>query len=148
MQGDRHPRLGAIAVVLHEGKVLLARRKKEPDAGLWGFPGGHVEWGETAMDAAVRELLEETGVRAEAVEYLSNADVIIRKGDAVVTQFLLAGVLCRFVEGTPQAADDVSDAAWIDVSDVLERRLEMSDRVDDMVRLAQTRLKRLGAAIA
>ena len=48
------PRLGAIAVVLHQGKVLLVRRKNPPDAGLWGFPGGHVDAGETALDAAAR----------------------------------------------------------------------------------------------
>ena len=48
------PRLAAIAVVMHEGKVLLAQRKNDPDAGLWGFPGGHVDFGETAMDAAAR----------------------------------------------------------------------------------------------
>ena len=56
------PILGAIAVVYHRGEVLLIQRKTAPNAGWWGFPGGHVELGETAMEAARRELLEETGV--------------------------------------------------------------------------------------
>ncbi|MGV6850187.1 MAG: NUDIX domain-containing protein, partial [Marinibacterium sp.] len=68
------PRLGALAVVLRDGHVLLARRANPPDAGLWGFPGGHVEPGETGLAAAVRELAEETGVIARPVDYLTNID--------------------------------------------------------------------------
>jgi 8-oxo-dGTP pyrophosphatase MutT (NUDIX family) len=52
----------AIACVLRDGAVLLQERG---DTGGWGFPGGAVELGETAHDAAVREVLEETGVRVE-----------------------------------------------------------------------------------
>ena len=52
---------GAIVVLLHEGRVLLVQRGKAPDLGLWGFPGGHVEPGESAEAAALRELHEETG---------------------------------------------------------------------------------------
>lgn len=124
-------------MVLHDNHVLLARRRKAPDAGLWGYPGGHVEWGETALEAAARELHEETGVRADPVAYLGNADVILERDGVVHTHFLLAGVLCRYVSGTPVAADDVSDAAWIPVEDVLAHRLPMSAGVDDLLRLAQ-----------
>ena len=69
----RRPLLGAIAVVVQDGHVLLARRRKEPDAGLWGYPGGHVELGETALAAAARELLEETGVTADKVTLIAEA---------------------------------------------------------------------------
>lgn len=107
------PRLGAIAVVYHEGQFLLVKRKKEPNANTWGFPGGHVELGETALDAAVRELHEETGVIGRAERYLTNIDAITRDGDgAVVFHYLLAVVACDYIEGMPVAADDVSDAGW------------------------------------
>lgn len=49
----------AVACVVDDGAVLLHRRG---DTGGWGFPGGAVELGETAHDAAVRETREETGV--------------------------------------------------------------------------------------
>jgi 8-oxo-dGTP pyrophosphatase MutT (NUDIX family) len=49
----------AVACVLRDGAALLQRRG---DDGRWGFPGGAVELGETAHDAAVRETLEETGI--------------------------------------------------------------------------------------
>ncbi len=55
-----------IAVVVHDGQALLVRRANPPDAGLWGFPGGKIEFGETVKAAATRELLEETGIHGEA----------------------------------------------------------------------------------
>ncbi|MEJ6404424.1 NUDIX hydrolase [Yoonia sp. 2307UL14-13] len=128
------PKLGAIAVVIHDGRALLVRRKNEPDAGKWGFAGGHVEWGETAFDAAARELEEETGVLATALRYLTNVDVILRDDAGDVTfHCLLAAVECRYESGTPFAADDVNDAAWFAIEDVAA--LDKSDRVDEMIRL-------------
>jgi 8-oxo-dGTP diphosphatase len=53
----------AIAVVEHQGGFLIGRRPPNvPLAGLWEFPGGKLQAGETAEDAAARECLEETGV--------------------------------------------------------------------------------------
>ena len=107
------PKLGAIAVVAHEGRLLLVKRKNEPNANTWGFPGGHVELGETALMAAARELLEETSVIAAPRRYLTNIDAIVHDADGTVRfHYLLAAVHCDYVSGTPEAADDVSDAKW------------------------------------
>jgi len=55
----------AIAVVEHEGRFLVGQRPEgAPLAGLWEFPGGKIEPGETPEAAAVRECLEETGLAA------------------------------------------------------------------------------------
>lgn len=54
----------AIGVIQHEGKYLIGQRPAgKPLAGLWEFPGGKVEAGETPAEAAARECLEETGLR-------------------------------------------------------------------------------------
>ncbi|MCQ0093409.1 NUDIX domain-containing protein [Roseovarius sp. M141] len=131
------PKLAALAVVMRENRVLLVKRKNEPDAGLWGFPGGHVDLGETALAAAARELREETGVVGRPTRYLTNIDVIIHDGcGGVRFHFLLAAVLCEYASGEPAAADDVSDAAWVPVSDVLQRQIACSEHVDDVIRTA------------
>ena len=49
------PVVAVLAVVVQAGRILLVRRANPPDAGLWGFPGGKVEFGETIADAALRE---------------------------------------------------------------------------------------------
>jgi len=61
----------AVAVVQHEGRVLIGRRPAgAPLAGLWEFPGGKVREGETAEQAAARECLEETGLVVRIVAAL------------------------------------------------------------------------------
>ncbi|MEM7669903.1 MAG: NUDIX hydrolase [Pseudomonadota bacterium] len=137
-----HPKLAALAIVIRDGMVLLVKRRNEPDAGLWGFPGGHVDLGETAMDAAARELCEETTVVAHPVRYLTNVDVIEHDETGVVRfHFLLAAVLCDYVSGEPIAQDDVSDARWWSVEDVLGRRVPCSAHVDDVVAIAMARTR-------
>ncbi len=113
------PKLGAIAVVAHQGKVLLVKRRNEPNANTWGFPGGHVELGETALAAAARELAEETGVIANPRGYITNIDAITHDADGTVRfHYLLAAVRCDYVSGTPVAADDVSDAGLFTATEV------------------------------
>jgi 8-oxo-dGTP diphosphatase len=59
----------AIAVVEHDGGFLVGQRPPGvPLAGLWEFPGGKVQAGETPEQAAVRECLEETGLTVRIVE--------------------------------------------------------------------------------
>ncbi len=124
------PRLAALAVVLDGDRVLMVQRRNPPDAGLWGFPGGHVEPGETALAAAAREALEETGVTAIPRLYIDNIDVIRRDDDGALRyHFLLAAVLCDYVSGQPQAADDAMDAGWVATADVLAGRLPQSASV-------------------
>ena len=57
------PKLVAGCFVVDAGRVLLIRRGIEPAVGKWTFPGGYVDFGENAADAAVRETREEVGMR-------------------------------------------------------------------------------------
>lgn len=131
------PKLGALAVVLRGDHALLVQRKNPPDAGTWGYAGGHVEFGETFAEAAVRELHEETGVIARPVQLIDTAEFIHRDGQDVVTHhFVLGAVLCDYISGTPVADDDALDAAWVPLKDIYAKRLPMSDKVDDVARMA------------
>lgn len=59
------PYASLIILFNEEGKVLLLKRSQKVDsyAGMYGFPGGKIESGETSIDAAVRELFEETSLK-------------------------------------------------------------------------------------
>lgn len=131
------PALAALAVVLKDDHVLLVRRRKDPDKGLWGYPGGHVEAGETVAEAAVRELGEETGVMATSGNTLEGLDIIHRDGAGAISHhFYLVAVQCHYVTGAPKAADDAEEAQWIAIDDVLNARVEMSDFVDRVLQRA------------
>jgi 8-oxo-dGTP diphosphatase len=60
------PKLVAGAIVEFDGEIVLIQRAIEPGYGKWTFPGGFVERGEAAEEAAARETLEETGLQIEA----------------------------------------------------------------------------------
>ncbi len=113
------PVVAVIAVVRREGEVLLVRRINPPGAGLWGFPGGRIEAGETLAEAALRELREETGVSARAGAVIDALDVLDRDaGGRLRHHFILVAIACDWLAGEPLAADDASDAAWFRVADL------------------------------
>lgn len=68
------PRSGCGAAIVREGRILLLERRREPEAGSWGIPGGKVDWMERLEDAARRETLEETGVELGDIELLCVVD--------------------------------------------------------------------------
>ncbi|SLN41301.1 Phosphatase NudJ [Pseudoruegeria aquimaris] len=120
----RRPELAVLAILLTEDHALLVQRRNPPDAGLWGFPGGRVEYGETVFQAAERELREETGLTATACHVLGHADAI-----SPGFHFYLAGVICRGEAGVPVAADDALDARWVPLSEVEAGALPLSPAV-------------------
>ncbi|WP_227368100.1 NUDIX hydrolase [Halomonas sp. M20] len=130
------PKPAALAVVLRGQDALLVRRKNEPDAGLWGFPGGRIESGETVFECAVRELAEETGIHSSAQDYLTTIDVIRREDDEVRFHYVLTAVLCDYLSGVPQAADDAMQAAWIKLTDIAEARIPLSEHVASVAQMA------------
>src|SRR3972149_73214 len=59
------PKIVAGTIPAEDGRTLLVRRNINPSKGKWTFPGGFVDWGETVTSAALRETLEETGLRVD-----------------------------------------------------------------------------------
>jgi len=118
---DKHypaPYLTADIVLLSEGKdVLLIRRKGHPFLGCWALPGGFVEPGESAADAALRELMEETSVTGFTTDDLFEIGLFSKPGRDprgwVVSDAFLIPVDREAVRF--RAADDAAEAAWIPV---------------------------------
>ncbi len=127
-----------IAVVVHEGETLLVRRANPPDAGLWGFPGGKIEFGETVRAAATRELLEETGVRAEPQDIITTLDILVPESSGAPHQhYILIAVQCGWISGEPSAGDDALEVRWFPVAELDPSKLPMSADVDVIARRAQ-----------
>jgi 8-oxo-dGTP diphosphatase len=107
------PIVGIGVVVLKPGAVLLVRRGKPPNMGAWSLPGGAQEVGETAEDAARRELLEETGVTVGPLTLAANVDTIRRDAAGRVQfRYTIIDFAAAWLDGEPVAGSDVSEAIW------------------------------------
>ena len=126
MEGGDYPRpmLTTDVVVLagaaETPRVLLIQRGNPPFAGSWALPGGFVEEGEQVVQAAPRELAEETGLRIDAssLELLGVYDTPGRDPRGwTVSVVYIARVPG---ESTVAGADDASDARWFSVEELPE----------------------------
>jgi len=107
----------AVGVVCLKGdEVLLIRRGKAPRQGEWSLPGGRIEPGERAVDAALRELVEETGIRSRIVGLIDVVDGIFADE---ARHYVLIDYVAEWVSGTPIAGDDAAEAAFMPVSTAL-----------------------------
>ena len=100
-------------------EVLLIRRGRAPMLGAWGLPGGAQELGETAEDAARRELLEETGLTVGALKLAGNVDSIDRDDEGRVRyHYTILDFAGLWEGGVPQALSDAADVTWADLRDL------------------------------
>src|SRR5262249_6214367 len=133
------PAVTADAVIItREAKprVLLIRRKHAPFAEKWALPGGFMNMDETLEAAARRELLEETGVRAEKLEQLHAFDEPKRDPrERVVTVAFFGRIDAE--KAKPHAGDDAAETAWFR----LDRLPPLAFDHELILRLARKRLK-------
>lgn len=113
---DPGPRLAVSVGLWHAGRILLVRRARPPMDGLWTFPGGHVEPGEAAADAARREMREETGLAVDLVGEPMLHEIILRDGASLVAHRVLLVFAGRATEAKPDpvAASDAAAAGFFD----------------------------------
>jgi 8-oxo-dGTP diphosphatase len=110
-----------------ENTVLLVKRPE----GVWALPGGKLEPGETTELAAAREVLEETGIVAEALESLGTFDIQRRKTGQ---HFRLTCHFGRWISGEAEAASDALDVRWASLDEAL--KLPLAPHVKDVIRAA------------
>ncbi|HEX3884850.1 MAG TPA: NUDIX domain-containing protein [Stellaceae bacterium] len=114
------PLVAVLAVVLRDDKVLIVQRAQQPNAGRWGFPGGVLELGETVAEGAMRELLEETAITADAAGVLNVNDAVSRDDEGRVQfHYVLVAVRGIWRAGDGVAGDDAAAVAWATRDDIL-----------------------------
>jgi ADP-ribose pyrophosphatase YjhB (NUDIX family) len=134
--------VGVIAVVRRGDRLLLAQRSRGTYLGRWGFPGGHLERGETVIEGGMRELMEETGVSAAPRGVLTHLDVIGRGTNGAVTfHYVLLAVLADWISGEGVAADDAAAVRWLTLDEMKAGAVPLLPDVERIAReaLAQTR---------
>lgn len=105
------PRVGVGVIVTREGQILLLKRKNSHGSGCWSTPGGHLDFGESAEECAIRETREETAVDVGAPRFraLTN-DVFEAEGKHYVTIWMEVDYLSG--EAVVSAVDEASEVGW------------------------------------
>ncbi|MDP9836673.1 ADP-ribose pyrophosphatase YjhB (NUDIX family) [Neorhizobium huautlense] len=100
-----------------DGKVLLYRRVKAPEAGHWNIVGGKVDQMEHSSEAARREAEEETGLKIGAVDFLCTIEALV---EADRQHWISMIYVAREFSGEPQLTepDKLSEKGWFDLSDL------------------------------
>lgn len=119
------PVAGAAVICLDHDRVLLVQRAREPNRGRWSFPGGKIEPGEMARQAAERETLEETGIRVRVLDVVDVYDAIFPPFHYCVVDYLAVPE----EEWIPKPGDDVLDARWVSFVDLDDYELTEAMRV-------------------
>ena len=104
----RNPKVVVTALIEADGLVLLVRRDIEPGRGLWGLPGGYVDWDEHPEQAMKRECEEETGARVEADGLISVQHVIMENEGIVILSYRAS---LRGADGI-SAREEVQEVGW------------------------------------
>lgn len=125
------PKITADGIILNNGKILLIKRKNPPFKDKWALPGGFVEYKEKTEDAAVREVLEETGLKTKVIDLIGvysdpNRDP---RGHTITVAYLLepyAGALSK--------GDDASDARYFEMNNLPELSFDHEKIINDVLR--------------
>ena len=108
------PVVGVGAVVVREGRALIVRRAHEPRKGEWSLPGGLLDLGESLVDAARREVKEETGLDVEVGPMIETFDRVHRDGEGRIRyHFVIVDFVCWSADGDAVAGSDAEAVAWV-----------------------------------
>lgn len=123
MKIEKQPKTSVLLVIENDrGEVLSQERLKQPYYGFWGRQSGKMRWGEQLLDAAARELKEETGLTADLqfagiyhkMDYLKNGELLEDKYFFVVYGINPKGTFISDMEGHHNE--------WLTVDDLLKKK--------------------------
>lgn len=126
MEEKQRPKVGVGVMILNnQGQILLGKRIDDPikassdlhGEGCWTMPGGKLEFGETLIDGAIREVLEETSINLdkEKTNLISITDEL--RPD---THYITAGFLCKDFLGEPKVTEpeEITEWKWYNLNEL------------------------------
>jgi ADP-ribose pyrophosphatase YjhB (NUDIX family) len=127
---ERQPKSAVIIVLNDTENFLVQERLKHPYFGFWGYPGGKIRWGETILEAASRELEEETGLSA-TMEYKGVYHEHVRSAetDEILEDKIFHVVSATSPKGTLLERFDGGRNAWMQLKEIksLEKKYLSTD---------------------
>ncbi len=122
------PEVAVGVIVLKGNKILLVKRKYNPSAGLWAVPGGHVEEGEFLIEAARRELYEETGLYALDLRPYAITEYVGTQEGNVKYHYVIIDFLSQKVKGELRMNEESTDIGFFELREALRMNLTISTR--------------------
>lgn len=125
-------------------EVLLVKRGKDPNKGLWALPGGSVEVGELLQKAAARELYEETTICPDFVDFTAHPVHIVSvpiPNTNSTYRIHVYGALLKSPSVQPVASDDAAEARFYDITCLSKLQVvsTLEKAVEDALHIIDTR---------
>lgn len=121
-------------ICIRKDEVLLIQRGTAPRKGEWSIPGGRIEDGESYEKAALRELDEETSVKATLGPKIATIPALFEGFN-----YTLHDYVAEWVSGHPVAGDDAAKACFVPIEEIAA--LNMWPKTEDVIRLGYSILK-------
>ena len=120
-------------LVIKENKILLIKRGREPFKGAYAIPGGFVDWDETAKEAVVREIKEETNLDVSVKEFLGYYDSLKRDEKRHTVSLVF---ICEIKTGSEnaRAGDDAIEFEWFSLDNLPPLAFDHKKILDDYKR--------------
>ena len=109
-------------IVFKDGQVLLIKVSAMQDKSIkyWEFPKGHIDPGESSKDAAIREIMEETGVENEVISKIGDSKYTFTSQGEKIFKVVIF-FLMKYISGEPKSNDgEIEEAKWVDPQEALK----------------------------
>jgi 8-oxo-dGTP diphosphatase len=115
-------------------EILLIQRKDQPFKDMWALPGGFMEMEESLEDAARRELVEETGIKAGELIRFDTYDTPDRdpRGRTITQVFVM---IWKENMGIPEAGSDAANLQWFELTELPELAFDHDLIMADVIRM-------------
>jgi 8-oxo-dGTP pyrophosphatase MutT (NUDIX family) len=125
---EREVSAGGVVVRDEEVVVIVPRRRASNGARVLALPKGHIDPGETALQAAEREVREETGIVAKPVRELGEARYWYRRDGQTIPKSVSFYLFSYLGGDTSDHDDEVEEARWIGLTDAQSKLTHAAER--------------------